>query len=89
MSARSFDIASGKETQRRTQKGGMYSPTRVDLKLKNGQGIGRDIVASVVSAVLPKAISALGQYGTDRLAQKIRGNGKGKGKKCGGSWKLR
>ena len=82
MSSLAFNIASGKQTQKQT--GGMYSRTRVDMV---GKGIGRDLIASVVGAVLPKALGALSEYGTKKIVSKIKGEGK---RRCkGGSYKLR
>ena len=86
MSARSFDIASGNETKKRTQQGSGYNRNRVDINMK-GKGIIRDIAASAVQAVLPKIISSIGSWGSDKLAKKIKGHGQRK-KKCGGSYRL-
>ena len=50
----------------------MYSRTRVDKELE-GKGIGADILSSIVSAILPKAASALADYGTKKIVDKIEG----------------
>ncbi len=84
MSNTAFDIANGKT--KKVQRGNGYSRTRVDMKemkTLHGQGLARDVIASVVSAVLPKAVSAITEYVTPKIAQKIKG-----GKRCGGSFKL-